>query len=211
MSRLSEHLGERYLVMLTGALCVGSLTMMACGVAYFLYWKREVTLLGAAGVLLLGPLTGAALAALVLKVSGAASHGLVKVMTGAGNIKRASGHSYEESLAARGKYAEAAEAYRARIADWPGDLDARLALAALYRDHLADPAGAERIYLEVRGLGPSSRQAFAIGNALIDLYHATGRPGRELAELARFAERFGDTAAGLRAREALRRIKTEAE
>jgi hypothetical protein len=209
MSRLSEHLGERYLMMLTFTLCVGSLTVMAAGIAFFLYWKREVGPLGAAGVLLLGPLTGMGLAALVLRVSGVASHGLVQAMTGAGNIKRAPGYSYEESLAARGKYGEAAEAYRRHIADWPGELDARLALAALCRDHLDDPAGAECIYLEVRGLGPSSRQEFAIGNALIDLYHTTGRRGRELAELARFAERFGDTAAGIRAREALRRIKTE--
>jgi hypothetical protein len=65
MTRLSEHLGERYLAMPTVTLCVGSLSGMACGIAYLLYWKREV---GAAGVLLLGPLTGLGLAALVLKV-----------------------------------------------------------------------------------------------------------------------------------------------
>jgi hypothetical protein len=209
MSRLSEHLGERYLVMLTVTFCVGTLTMTAGGIAYFLYWKHEVGPLGAAGILLLGPLTGVGLAALVLRVCGVASHGLVQALTGAGNIKRAPGYSYEESLTARGKYAEAAQAYRAHVADSPGNLEARLALAALCRDHLDDSAGAERIYLEARGLGPSSRQEFAIGNALIDLYHATGRRGRELAELARFAERFGDTEAGIRAREALRRIKTD--
>lgn len=209
MSRLSEHLGERYLMMLTVVLCVGSLTMMSAAVGFFLYWKGEVSLLAGAGILLLGPPIGLGLAALVLRVTTAASLGLVTAMTGAGNIKRSPTYSYEESLAARGKYAEAAEAYRVRVADQPNDLDARLALASLCRDHLDDPAAAERIYLEVRELGPSSRQEFAVGNALIDLYRATGQAGRELTELARFAGRFGDTEAGARARAALRRIKTE--
>jgi len=208
MSRLSQNLGERYMALLTLVLCVGSVSLMAAAVAFSLYWKREVGPLGAAGILLLGPLIGLALSVMVLRVTNAASRGLVKAVTGAGNIARAPGYSYQESLATRGKYAEAADAYRSHIADWPDDLDARMALAALSRDHLDDPAGAEHIYLEVRTLGPSARQEFAVGNALIDLYHATGQPGRELTELARFAGRFGDTEAGARAREALRRIKS---
>lgn len=210
MSRLAEHLGERFDLIRALVLCIGFITIMAAGVALLLYSRQEVGLLGAVGVLLLGPPIGLALAALVLRASGAASRGLVKVITGAGDIKRAPGHSLQESLAARGRYAEAAEAYRAHIAAWPEDLDARLALAALYRNPLNDPATAEQLYLEVRNLDPSPRQEFAAGNALIDLYHATGKQGRELAELARFAERFADTEAGVRAREALRRIKAEA-
>ena len=126
-----------------------------------------------------------------------------------GNLPPAPSYSLQESLVARGRLAEAVESYQAHIAEKPGDLDARLALAALLAGPLGDRAAAERLYLEVRALSPAPRHERAIGNALIDLYHATGQRGRELAELARFADRFRGTREGDRARTALIRIKAE--
>lgn len=109
----------------------------------------------------------------------------------------------------RGKFDEAAAAYREHLEQAPDDFHARLALAALWRDHLKDPAMAEKLYLEARSRRPPPGFDFAIGNALIDLYHRTGQRGRELTELARFAERFRDTPDGARARRAIARIKSE--
>jgi hypothetical protein len=128
-------------------------------------------------------------------------------MTGAGNLPPAPSFSFQESLVARGRFEAAATAYREHLNRAPDDFHARLALAALWRDHLDDPAMSERLYLEARRRRPPPSFDFAIGNALIDLYHRTGQRGRELAELARFADRFRDTSEGARARQAIARIK----
>ena len=207
MSRWLAHAGEREVLLRMGVSLVGACSVVAVAVAFLLFKRQQVGMAGVVGVALVGPLAGAALTALTWIGTGLASRSLVPVLTAAGNIKRAASFSYEESLVARGRYAEAEESYRSHVAAQPRDLDARLALAALHRDHLEDPVGAERLLLEARHLGPSSQQEFAIGNALIDLYRATRQLGRELAELARFADRFGNTEAGRRAREALRRLK----
>jgi tetratricopeptide (TPR) repeat protein len=129
------------------------------------------------------------------------------MMTGAGNLPPAPSFSLQESLVARGNYREAVSSYEEHLERSPGDFHARLALASLWRDHLNDPGAAERLLLEARRKSPPHNVEFAIGNALIDLYHRSGQRGRELAELARFAERFKGTAEGARAREALVRIK----
>ncbi len=207
MSSSLAHAGERGLLLRIGVILVGACSVLAAAVAFLLIRRHQVGVAGAVGVVLMGPLAGAALTGLTWTWAGLASRSLVQMLTAAGNIKRAASFSYEESLVARGRYAEAEESYRSHVAAQPGDLDARLALAALHRDHLEDPVGAERLLLEARHLGPSSQQEFAIGNALIDLYRATRQLGRELAELARFAHRFGNTEAGRGAREALRRLK----
>ncbi len=207
MSRWLAHAGERGLLLRLGVLLVGACSVIAAAVAFLLFQRHQVGVAGLVGVALVGPLAGAALTALTWMAAGLARRSLVHGLTAAGNIKRAASFSYQESLVARGRYAEAEESYRAHVAAQPGDLDARLALAALHRDHLEDPVGAERLMLEARHLGPTLAQEFAIGNALIDLYRATRQTGRELAELARFADRFGGTEAGRAAREAIRRLK----
>jgi hypothetical protein len=63
--------------------------------------------------------------------------------------------------------------------------------------------------LETRARTPTPAQEYAIANALIDLYRRTGQSGREMAELARFADRYRGSDGGNRAREALRRLKQE--
>lgn len=207
MSRGAGDVGEKVFFYRVAFLALASCTVFAVLVALFLMDQKKIGLPGAAGVIVAGWLVAGVTTWLVWTVSGAASRGLVQTMTGAGNLPPTPGFSFEQSLVARGEYRQAAEAYRARLDGAPDDFPARMALAALCRDHLDDPTAAERLYLEARSRRPPPNLEFSIGNALIDLYHRTGQQGRELAELARFADRFGGTPAGDRARQAIARIK----
>ena len=207
MSRWIEDAGERMSLYHAATWLFVAMTVFGIMVAYWLMAKDRIGMLGAAGVMVLAWMLAAGLTAVIWTLSGAASRGLVQTMTGAGNLPPAPSFSYQESLVIRGKFDEAAEAYRAHLQQAPDDFHARLALAALWRDHLQDPAMAEKLYLEARSRRPPAGFDFAIGNALIDLYHRTGQRGRELAELARFADRFRNTPDGARARQAIARIK----
>jgi len=207
MSKWLEDVGERVFFYRVAFFSLASCTVFAVMVSMLLMDQKKIGLRGAAGVVVLGWVTAGVITAVVWTVSGIASRGLVQTMTGAGNLPPAPSFSLQESLVARGKYPEAASSYEEHLERSPGDFHARLALANLWRDHLGDPGAAERLLLEARRKRPPPNFEFAIGNSLIDLYHRTGQRGRELAELARFAERFKGTAEGTRAREALTRIK----
>ena len=74
---------------------------------------------------------------------------------------------------------------------------------------LNDPMAAERLYLEVRTMNPTSRQDVTASNQLIDLYRATGQRGRLMVELARFSERYKGTRAAREARRLLDELKAE--
>jgi len=207
MSRWLEDAGERLQFQLAALWAFGACTVFAVMVSYYLVSMRHAGWLVVTGVLLLGWLVAGGIVLVVWTVSGVAGRALVRTMTGAGNLASTPTYSLQDSLIIRGKYEEARAAYEAHLRSAPGDLNARLALARLWRDQLANPARAEQLYLEVRGLQPTPDQEFAIGNALIDLYRTSGQAGREMAELARFAARFADTDAGARARAALLRLK----
>lgn len=129
---------------------------------------------------------------------------------GAGNIAPDPAHSAHESLAARGFYREAADAFRAHLVDHPGDNLARVKLAEILRVNLGAPEEAERLYLEVRRTSPSPREEMLASNLLIELYRATGQRGRLMAELARFAQRYRGTRPGTEAARALREMKEDA-
>lgn len=135
--------------------------------------------------------------------------GLAHTMLGAGNLKPEPAHSSSESLAARGLYREAVQAFRARIAEVPDDNLARIKLAEIHRAHLDEPDEAERLYLEVRRQHPDPRHEFLATNLLIELYRGTGRRDRMMVELARFADRYRGTRAGRDAARALREMKEE--
>ncbi len=81
---------------------------------------------------------------------------------------------------------------------------ARIKLGSLYRSNLNDPAAAERAYLEVRRHTPLPQHEVMASHLLIQLYHETGQRGREITELARFAERYKGSRAG---QDAARRLK----
>ena len=58
------------------------------------------------------------------------------------------------------------------------------------KQHLDDPAEAERLYLEVRRLQPEPGHEMRAANGLIDLYRKQGSRDRLMVELARFADRY---------------------
>ena len=211
MSRWIEDAGDRLAFYRVAFISLASCTVFAVMISLFLMDQKKIGLTGAAGVVLAGWLVAGVMTALVWTLSSSVSRGLVQTMTGSGNLPPAPSFSLQESLVARGRYQEAANSFSEHLERSPGDFHASLALAAIWRDHLGNPAISERLLLEARRRHPPPQIEFSIGNALIDLYHKTGQRGRELAELARFAERFRGSAEGTRAREALARIKAEGE
>ena len=135
---------------------------------------------------------------------------LAKTLLAAGDIPPPRNYPEQDLLIARGQYAEAAEYFGDLVRVDPADCDPRLRLADLLERHLADPAGAEQQYLEVRRRSADPRVQFTVTNALIDLYRRTGRRDRLKVELARLADRYRGTAHGEAAARELKELKVEA-
>jgi hypothetical protein len=182
---------------------------LAVAVAFYLQATRQIGGLAMLGVVLGGLVVGVGIGGIVLIGSQVVARGVVQIVTAAGNLEPTHSYSYQESLVARGRHADAAEAYRAHLAEHPDDQDARIALADLQATHLRDPAGAEQLYLAIRTGKPSPRQERVISDALINLYHQTGQRGREMAELAQLASRYRGTPAGDAAKRVLQELKEE--
>jgi hypothetical protein len=200
-------MSERRELVLAGMRVAGPATAIAAFIAWYLSEKGQVAGLEVLGVILLGPLIGFPIGVLVGLGSRAAGERIIRTLTASGGLPPAADFSYQDAQVIRGNPEVARASYEAHLKAEPNDLNARLALARLWRDQLGDPLKAEQLYLEARRLQPSPDQEFAIANALIDLYRASGQLGREMAELARFAERFAGTEAGAKARTALHRLK----
>jgi len=189
--------------------CVATTTVFAVLVDFYLLQEKRIDGWGALGVLLGGVALGVVSGTIIAFGSEWVAGGMVTLLTAGSGLTPRRSFSYEESLIARGRLNEAREALRAHLERDPHDLDAALALASLHRDQLRDPAGAVRVLLDLRRRPLPAAVEFSVTNQLIDLYRATGDRGRELAELARFAERFKHTTAGAQARALLNRIKTD--
>ena len=187
---------------------IGPATVLLAFLAFYLWYTGRIDGLAALGIALMGPVLGIGVGILISKGGTVAGRALTDMLVANFDLPPGPSFSHQEALVARGEIQLARESYETHVAEHPADLDARLALAALWRDQLRDGPRAIELYLEARRLGPNRRQAYAIANALIDLYDSTGNPGRKLAELARLAEEFKDTEAGVRAREAVRRLKS---
>ncbi len=187
-----------------GGLVLGTL------VAFYLTETRGLGVGGAGAVILLGGSAGAGQGLAGWLLIGRASRGFVGMVTAAGNIRPDPSFSLQESLIIRGRYAEAARAFEAHLAASPTDDHAQLALAELLAKHLGDPDSAERLYHEVALRRTSERTEWTALNGLIDLYRATGQRGRLMVELARFADRYRETAAGIAAKRELLALKREA-
>lgn len=135
--------------------------------------------------------------------------GLSNMVLAAGNLPPDPAHSPYETLAIRGHYNEAAEAYRNHLLEKPADHLARVKLAEIYIKHLANPDGAEQLYLDIRRSKPSPREDRLASNLLIELYRKMGKKDRLMVELGRFAEQFKGTRAAEDAARSLREIKEE--
>lgn len=135
--------------------------------------------------------------------------GLSNMVLAAGNLPPDPAHSPYETLAVRGFYREAAEAYQNHLIDKPLDHLARVKLADLYIKHLDNLEGAEQLYLDIRRNKPSAREDRLASNLLIELYRKMGKKDRLMVELGRFAEQFKGTRAAEEAARSLKEIKEE--
>jgi hypothetical protein len=135
------------------------------------------------------------------------AHKMIGGLVGAGNIKYQQGFSIQESLVARGRFDEAAESFRAHLAEFPDDIAARYRLATLHLRERKDPAAAEEEFLALRRrrLDPSTQQL--ISNHLVDLYRATDQRGRLMAELSRMMREHPNSAMGTGAARLLEELK----
>ena len=209
MSSGSGHVGERLQLLHAALWAFIACTAFALAVDFYLLNQKRIGLPGAAGILLLGWLLAAGITFLSWRAGHLAGRGMAHVLMASGNLAPTKGYSLEQSMVIRGAFEEAAASYRRHWENPSRDFTAGLALAALLRDHLDDTAGAERLLLDIRALRPPETVEFGVANALIDLYRRRGDRGRELTELARFADRFRHSPEGARAREALLRIKAD--
>lgn len=163
---------------------------------------------GASALVLLFVVAGVGLGLIAAEaiwfVTDRGASGLVHLLHSTGSIPYTPTWSAEDALVARGDYQGAAEAFRRHVEADPLGVAPALRLAELYRNHLHDPAEAERWYLEARR---RARNPGVAANQLIDLYRASGNRGRLMAELARFAASHAESDAGRAARKELQLLK----
>ncbi len=165
------------------------------------------TLLYVAGVLwvLLGLLTLVVRTVTIFPDS--AAHFLQNI----GLVPATSGLSAIEAMAARGRYAEAAEAYLARSHDPRVATEAMIRRASLLAEALGVPGSAAReltLFRDGRTLTPG--EDLWIGRTLVDLYDGPlKRPGRAMVELRRLLDRYPRSAEAPRLRIMLESLREE--
>src|SRR4029453_17920103 len=111
MNSGSGHVGERLQLIHAALWAFIACTGFAIAVDIYLLDQRRILWTGAVGILLLGWLIAGGITFLSWKASGLAGRAAAHVLTAAGNLDPTKGYSLEQSLVARGRYAEAAEAY----------------------------------------------------------------------------------------------------
>lgn len=118
-------------------------------------------------------------------------------------------YSHAETLAARGRYDEAIEAYESAVAENPGEPEPYIRIARLLRDELGRFEAAARWFRRVRrDARTSDRQEVLVGRELVELYRdRMDLPFKAAPELARLAERLGDGPEGEWARRELAELK----
>ena len=129
---------------------------------------------------------------------------------GAGTPSR-SGYSAAESLAARGRFEDAIDAYEAAAREEPNDPQPWLRIARIERTDLKRPQRAIEALRAARTRVPADSQtALMIGKEIADLYlRDLNEPSRAMPELARLATDFPDTPTGAWAKRELADLRTE--
>ena len=138
-----------------------------------------------------------------------AARGLVHGIYAVADIPPPRSYPRQDVMIVRGQYREAAEYFRDHLTVEPDDNEARLRLADLLEKHLNDLAGAERLYVEVRGRQPTRGEEVRAANGLIDLYRKQGNRERLVGELARFRDRYPGTPGAEAAARLLSDLKAE--
>ncbi len=107
-------------------------------------------------------------------------------------------HSQAQSLAVRGDYAEAADAYELLTLENPRDPEPYIQLARLHRDRLDDLERAVRWFRRaLRDAEISSGQEILVLREIVEIYtHRLGEPARAGPYLARIAEKYPETPDG---------------
>lgn len=123
-------------------------------------------------------------------------------------------HSHAQSLAVRGAYSEAVDAYELLVVEHPKDSEPYIQLARLLRDHLDDLERAVRWFRRaLRDSEVSSGKEILILREIVEIYtHRLGEPARAGPYLARIAEKYPDTPDGQWAERELQeliRLKSE--
>jgi hypothetical protein len=119
-----------------------------------------------------------------------AVEGFARVLMDLGLRRAGGGYSAIESLAVRGHYEAAAEAYRERAQDPADQVEATLRRAALLAGALRQPETAAGELENLRGrVPPGSDDDLRIGLALVELYEdRLGDPGSAMRELRRLID-----------------------
>jgi tetratricopeptide (TPR) repeat protein len=101
-------------------------------------------------------------------------------------------YSYPESLAVRGRYEDAIDAYQVCCADFPEDPEPYVRIARIYRDELGQLDEALFWFKRARSeANVDSGRELLITQEIIDIYtKKLDTPGKAIPELARIKERF---------------------
>ncbi|HEX6589380.1 MAG TPA: hypothetical protein VF039_10175 [Longimicrobiales bacterium] len=131
---------------------------------------------------------------------------------GAGVPSRA-GYSAAESLAVRGLFEDAINAYELAAADEPADPEPLLRIARIERSDLKRPQRAIEALRAARArVAPDSQTALMIAREIADTFHRDlNEPARAMPELARLAADFADTPTGAWAKRELAELKARLE
>lgn len=107
-------------------------------------------------------------------------------------------HSQAQSLAVRGAYSEAADAYELSILEHPKDPEPYIQLARLHRDRLDDMERAVRWFRKaLRDSDLSSGKEILVLREIVDIYtHRLDEPARAGPYLAQIAEKYPETPDG---------------
>lgn len=118
-------------------------------------------------------------------------------------------YSLAASLAIRGQYAEAAEAYEIAISEFPDDPEPYLRLARLLRDEMDRPEDAVIWFKRARADARiSDGQRMLASRELVELYTVKlDQPAKAAPELARLAEKYAGRPEGEWAKNELADVK----
>lgn len=135
---------------------------------------------------------------LVGGISGSAGALTNRLHNPSGTIPYQQQYSHAQSLAVRGRYREALDAYELCVVQNPGEPEPYLRIARMLRDEMKEPEEAARWFRKVRTAIELPRgQELLVFRELIEIYrNRLADPARAAPELARMAERFAGTPDG---------------
>jgi hypothetical protein len=136
--------------------------------------------------------------------------GFFHLLANVGLVRVGGGYSAVETLAVRGHYQAAVDAYAERARNSADRIEATLRGTALLAGPLGQPENAAVELDSLRAHPLSSRDDFRVGLALVHLYeHQLNDPGRAMAELRRLIDRYPTARGARRLRDALRELKSQ--